>query len=247
MIDIHTHILPNIDDGSQSAECSFKMIDALKSDGVDRVVFTPHFYWERRPIEKFIQERGAAAEKLKDCGIKFYLGAEVQFGELKIDYSSLTKLCIEGTRYILLELPFSDGWSGRLFDNVNSLILNSGALPIIAHIERYPAAVKKPENIEKLLRMGCLLQINAETVINAKPRGLIDVLLKNGQIQALGTDCHNMTTRKPAYKAAVDKLANDYGKDCVDYMQGCMNKILADERVNVKYIHHVKKGLFSYR
>ncbi len=247
MIDIHTHILPNIDDGSKSVECSLQMLDTLKADGVSDVVFTPHFYWERRSVDDFLETRDNAAKKIDYPDIKIHLGAEVQFSELKIDYSSLSKLCIDDTRYILLELPFGDSWSNELFENILTLINSTDVLPIIAHIERYPAAVKNPKNIERLLTSGCLLQVNANTVINAKPRGLVDVLLKNRQIQAIGTDCHNMNSRKPQYKAAIEALTQNYGSDYAEYIQGCMKKILADGRVKVTDIHHIKKGIFSYR
>ncbi len=247
MIDIHTHILPNIDDGSKSVECSNQMLSALKEDGVSDVVFTPHFYWEHRTVDDFLEKRESAANKINFEGLNFHYGAEVEFGELKIDYSSLSRLCIDQTRYILLELPFTESWSNKLFDNIYSLIQNTDVLPVIAHIERYPAANKKPKNIETLLTIGCLLQMNANTIISVKPGSLADVLLKNRQIQAVGTDCHNMAERKPRYGDAISKIAENYGGNYADYMQACMNRILSDERVNVPYIHHIKKGLVSYR
>ncbi len=231
MIDMHTHILPSIDDGANSVEQSLEMIGLLQADGVKQIVCTPHFYWQKRSIGKFISVRDEAMQKLATSPIPLVPAAEVEFGEQIIDYSYFSKLRIGDTRYILIELPYADVWSRRLFSNIDMLMQETGLIPIIAHIDRYKAPLNHPSFVEDLISMGCILQANADAVVQAKRHSLIDVLLSYGQIQVLGSDCHNTGRRAPHYGAAVEKIQAWYGRECVDFLMENMKKILANEKV----------------
>ncbi len=246
MIDMHTHILPAVDDGAKDCDEAHEILRLLQADGVNQVVFTPHFYWQSQTVEKFLQKREKATNSIQ-CPIQSYLGAEVEFGELKIDYSALSPLYIQGTRYILLELPFTQKWSPRLFENLRAFMQETNSIPIIAHIERYPAVLRHPKHASELLSMGCLLQVNAQTLIQVRPHSFVDVLMRYGQIQVLGTDAHNTNLRKPQYARSISHIKTRYGEDCVDYMQKCMEKILNNEKIEVPYLHPIKKIWHRYR
>jgi len=113
MLDIHTHILPNIDDGSRSVAESVAMIRASMEQGVNRLALTPHFYPERESPKRFLERRGESARELSAAlaGMKqlpkMCLGAEVAYFEGMSRTEHIDSLCIGRTRMLLVELPFS--------------------------------------------------------------------------------------------------------------------------------------------
>ncbi len=247
MIDFHTHILPGIDDGAQNVAQSATMLRLLEEDGVHTVVCTPHFYWGKYSIREFLRMRDEALKKLSFSPLQLVPAAEVEFGELTIDYSQFSRLRVGDTDYILLELPYTETWSSKLFLNIRQLMQETGLRPIIAHIDRYIAVGHHPSYVEELLSMGCLLQVNTEAVIHSKAHSLVDVLLRYGQVQLLGSDCHNDGVRAPHYRNAIKKLVKRYSQDCVNFLQGTMQEVLANQQVEVEYFHSVKKCFGFYR
>ncbi len=201
MVDFHAHVLPKIDDGAKDVETSLKMLEASQRQGVTTLLCTPHYYSKRRSPERFLEKRQAAyaliADKLPQ-GLTLRFGAEVYFTQdIVTAYEDLAMLCIEGTRYIMIELPFSSQWSVRLLDRLEAFMYETGCTPLIAHIERYPAVLKKPSLAKKLIEMGCLLQINAEAFESKATKSFAYALLKKGMVHAVGSDMHNMEDRAP--------------------------------------------------
>lgn len=249
MIDLHTHILPGIDDGADNCEVSRQMLESLQRDGVNNVVFTPHFYWRQNTVKHFLKNRNAALERLKAAGmperIKIHLGAEAEFNEMSVASSSLAPLAIDGGKYILLELPFTPDWNPKLFNRLENLIYSADLIPIIAHVERYPAVRKNPAYITKLSGMGCLIQVNCETARTAGNQNLADGLFQRGQVHCLGSDCHNMTTRKPDYAAAISALRACYGEACVTTLQENMEHVLKGEKISPAPPYTLRKTLFG--
>lgn len=249
MTDLHTHILPGIDDGARTCEISRRLLAELKEEGVNKVVFTPHFYWRSNTISHFLESRAAAFARLQEAGVpeemEFHLGAEAEFNEMHINPAALSPLAIDNGKYILLELPFSVDWQKDLFDNLTNFINVTGMTPIIAHAERYPAAQKKPAYIAELLDMGCLIQVNSHAIVRAEAGSLVTALFDHGQVQCLGSDCHNLTSRRPHYAAAVNVLRERYGADFVSGLQETMERILRQEKVRPVRPHPIKKTLLG--
>ncbi len=123
MIDFHTHILPDIDDGAENVEDSVKMIQMLCEQGVKKILLTPHFYAYVSSVESFLEKRKRSLEKLLKAletekpDVDIYIGGEVLFFEELWRISDLKSLCISGTEYILLEMPFSS-WDRGMVENV---------------------------------------------------------------------------------------------------------------------------------
>ena len=111
MIDIHTHILPHMDDGAKDSATALRMLDMSIAQGVETVVFSPHYYGKSRSPQKFLEARGAMYEHIRARipeGIKTRLAAEVHFtGVNSIDEEEMCSLAIEGTEYLLVEFPFT--------------------------------------------------------------------------------------------------------------------------------------------
>ncbi len=204
MIDFHSHVLPHIDDGAKRTEIAVAMLEESKRQGVTTVVCTPHYYGKARSPEQFIAKRKESYDRLAPYipdGITLRLGAEVYFNaDMVASFDDLATLCIEGTQYIMLELPFAPTYPERLWQKLESFIMDSGCTPIIAHVDRYPAVLRKPSLLKRLTDMGCLLQLNVESLETKGVKGFAFAALKKGLIHAVGSDMHNMTDRAPNLK-----------------------------------------------
>lgn len=209
MIDFHTHILPMIDDGSQSIEQSLEMLKMLKKQGVETVVLTPHYYPDEQNIEEFLDIRNRQYKKLCEAtaGGKYpqlRLGAEVMLDYELSNLKDLDRLCIEGTNFLLLEMPYTL-WSSNHLDCINHILATYNIVPVIAHIDRY-LKLHNPKLIDEVLNMEVLVQCNADSLVNLKTRWTMLKMLKHGKIHFIGSDCHNTTTRKPNMEKAMKVL-----------------------------------------
>lgn len=208
MLDFHTHILPKMDDGSRSAAESVQMLREEKRQGITDVILTPHFYAQENSPEEFLLRRNASYELLRahlepdmPC---LHLGAEVQYFEGICQIEDLQKLRVEGTKLLLLEMPFSR-WSDRVVQDALELNSMPEFQVVLAHIERYLQWQDK--NIPQfLLDNGILLQCNASFFINRKTRHKAVSMLQKGQIRFVGSDCHNMEYRPPNLQEALDNV-----------------------------------------
>ena len=214
MLDFHTHILPNIDDGSASPEMSAAMLKKMYDSGIDTVFATPHYYADEMSIDEFLGKRAASLDALyKACGTKHIPkicpGAEVHITEALTSQRGLDRLCIEGTNLILIEPPYTM-WPDSIFAYIEHILSNYCIVPVIAHIDRYVFNQEK-QKIKRLFDAELLFQANAVSIINRSTRRKMLGLIKKGQVQFIGSDAHNLTTRPPnineAYEIIQKKLS----------------------------------------
>ncbi len=250
MIDFHTHILPGIDDGAKDIDESIKLLDSLKSQGVDTVVFTPHYYGINKGVKQFLEKRNAAYERLEKAyagEIKFLLGSECNLSTCaNNDFTSLAPLALENTRYILIEMAFSKDWDNTMWQRIDKLLGETNLVPVIAHIELYPAVQKNPDYAHSLIDRGCLLQMNCQSVLGSTQKDLAWALLSHGQIHCLGSDTHNLSSRPPLYAQAVERLRRCFGALYVDDIQQNMAEIIDDGNIKVRPSKPIKRKLFKY-
>ncbi len=250
MIDIHTHILPHIDDGAKDTNMSIAMLNSLKEQGVNTVLLTPHYYGKRSSPASFIKRRNEIFDRLKKSipeGIEVHLGAEVHFTGMNMaENEALCALAIEGTKYILIEFPFTRKWPHDLLDRVNDFIRETECTPIIAHVERYAEVQKNPALLLELVNMGCLLQVNAPSFLDKRESRLALALLKNGYVHCIGTDAHDVDKRAPKYVEAKN-LAFSKGYEA-EWLQAerIMKDIITDTQVRVEAVKPLKKFLGRY-
>lgn len=201
MIDFHSHVLPHIDDGAKETAVAIQMLEESKRQGVTTVVCTPHYYGKKRSPQQFIEKRDACYQRLLPSipeGMELRLGAEVYFSEDNVvSNQELSLLTLGATRYVMLELPVVPKFSARLFERIEEFIRETDSIPLIAHVDRYPAALKKPSVVTRLIEMGCLIQVNAEAFVTPKVKNFAMALFEKGMVHAVGSDMHNMTERKP--------------------------------------------------
>lgn len=208
MLDFHTHILPNMDDGSGSIEESLQLLDKLEKDGVDTLILTPHFYPMNEDIDDYINRRNTSYRVLKDAykgNIKLFLGSEVHYYRGIDKSEDIYSLCIENSDLLLLELPTSNKV------NISEIVaLNNGLQVVLAHIERYLGIYTKSE-IHSLVTRNVYLQANSE-VFSDKYFSMIRELFEQGAIHFVGSDTHNLKNRYPTmdkYKEFVKKEYSD--------------------------------------
>lgn len=221
MIDFHTHILPGVDDGSESAEISAQMLEKQWQQGIRQVVLTPHFYPDRDTPEAFLQRREEAFAKLRQALAdkqdipELILAAEVGFYPGMSQSDILKELAISGTGYILIEMPES-AWTSPMYRELEALYRLQGLIPVIAHVERYLNPIWPNRILKRLEKLPVLLQANGTFFTDFKTRGLAMRLLKKGVIDLIGSDCHGITYRPPNLKQACDRIARALGKEALD-------------------------------
>lgn len=221
MIDLHTHCLPKIDDGSKNVEMSLDMLRESAKQGIDAVVATPHFYINHNSIERFLKNRENSYNALKEHmsvenGLpNIYLGAEVYYFNGIGGFEYLNKLTLNNSQYLLLEMPFNK-WNDKVFSDVEDIIYNQRITPVIAHIERFINYQKGTDNIERLLNMKVIAQMNGEYVLHFLTKGKALQLVKNGAVKLLGSDMHNTTQRPQNLGKACDIIERKLGKKVLD-------------------------------
>jgi len=220
MIDFHSHFLPEMDDGSASVGESVQMLELSFNMGIDTIISTSHYYSNDESIDYFLGRRDVQLQKLllvlKGIGSipQIVMGAEVAFFSGMSGVKDLHKLCIGNTKYMLLEMPFCE-WSSLTMKEVKSLITIRGIMPIIAHVERYFPYQQNSSNIAELLSLGATLQTNGEALIDIYQKRYILKFLDEGVICLLGSDCHNMTERRPNLDKAIAIVEAEIGTSCI--------------------------------
>lgn len=210
LYDFHSHILPGMDDGYPDAESAVQALKCSYAQGVRYMVATPHYYADE-PVERFLQRREKAMEQLmeameKDGGRfpQICLGAEVAYYPNISYLEELDRLSIGKSEYLLLELPFRQ-WGMEVVRDVQN-ICNAGQVNLIlAHIERYLPYLKSG-NAAQMLRLELQMQMDTQFITDRKTRRLARKILKDNPPFLLGTDCHDLTDRKPDMGEAVEIL-----------------------------------------
>ncbi len=202
IIDFHSHLLPQIDDGSKSLETTKEMLRRMSKQGVTHVIATPHFYATRDRMERFLERREEAYQKVLDmqqsmeATPKIITGSEVAFFRGISQAEQIDNLLIGDTNVMLLEMPFEE-WSSSYIDEVESLIRDRGFRVVLAHLERYMDIKANKKKIQELTGLPVFVQINAESLLEWRKRGKLIKMFKNGEAHLLGSDCHGINHRVP--------------------------------------------------
>lgn len=225
LVDVHSHILPGIDDGSPDVETSLKMIEALQSQGARAIVLTPHYYSDSISYEDFVARRDNALHLLEKSlppgSPKLIPAAEVYITKYLLNNSNLDALKIGNTNYALIEHPFSCDFSQKTYDRLLSLNYDYGIKPILAHIERYPAFMDDGDLLDSYIEMGCIAQVNISSFVDSSRslRKKLFKYLESGRIHLIGTDCHNLSSRKPDFETGVNAIIKKCGAEAVEVLE----------------------------
>lgn len=235
MIDCHSHILPCIDDGSRSMQESKDILRKMKDVGVQTVWATPHFY-PNHNLEEFLVKRDKAYEALveslgEEAGElpSIRRGAEVLLSVDTPNLQDLHQLCIEGTRYILIELPYAN-WSEWVYDTLYKIRAKHKLIPIIAHIERYAPMQTSIDKINRLLEMDLMTQMNVYSLMG-KHKSLALRMVKNNMIHLLGSDTHRLKSMTPVNEG-YEFIGKKMGEAVANRMINHAEAVLKDQKVD---------------
>ncbi len=235
LIDFHTHILPQMDDGSQSSFESMRMLQTLSDDGVVCVALTPHFYAGVDTPDSFFKRRNASYTLLQnairsssDANIpKLMLGAEVEYFEGISVSDELRDFQIGNSQCLLLEMP-PGPWTSRMVSDVLDLNNRHDCRVILAHFERY--FFDQPEDtLQALKQGGVIMQSNGASFLYRWTAAKTFKMLKHGFVHVLGSDCHNMSTRPPDMGKACAVIARRAGEDTLKQMMHTAHNLLFSE------------------
>lgn len=234
--DFHSHILPGVDDGSKSIEESLDMLRVEAEQGIPCVVATPHFYAHRDNLDRFLKRRSRAEQSLRSALSKesgypqLVIGAEVYFFTGISESAALSKLGIGDSKYILIEMP-SPPWTDAMYRELGQIYNKQGMTPIIAHIDRYISRFKTFGIPKKLEALPVLVQANGEFFLDKSTSSMAMRMLRSGKIHLLGSDCHNLSDRKPNLAAAVSLIEKRLGADPIQHIAKCGQSVLSDDEM----------------
>jgi len=219
VIDIHCHILPEVDDGPKSWEMSEAMCHMASQDGIEHIVATPHsndrYFYDREyllPLLETLRQRIGPRPGLS-LGCDFHLS----FDNMQAALRKPEKFCIGKTHYLLVEFsnfsisPQVDDWFTQMHER--------GVTPIITHPERNPILQQNPQRILKWRELGCAVQVTASVFTGfwgSRPRQIADWLLKEKAVHFLSTDAHDTARRVPVLSAARRAIAKEFGEDLAE-------------------------------
>ncbi len=208
--DLHSHVLPGMDDGYQSCESAAEALRLSVEQGVVGLMATSHYY-PKETVGSFLERREAAyqslmvyLEKEEIPAPELCLGAEVAYHSGLIYEERLQELCLGKSRYLLLEMPFSK-WAPSVLRDVQAMRSVRGVIPVIAHVERYWQMQDK-RTMSSLLDMDVLIQMNAEVFLAPRSRRMARKMLKQGVVQVMGSDTHSLDRRPPNLGIALQEL-----------------------------------------
>ncbi len=236
MVDLHTHILPGMDDGAENIEEAILMSEAFRSQLVDAVACTSHYDPSKISLEEYLSKRTEAMKKLEPFGITLKSASETYLHEYLFHYPNLSQLCIFQTDYLLVELPCTDKWEDNIYAMIERLIHYYHVIPIIAHIERYPAVQKNKKRIRRFLQLGCLIQVNADSILDWKKWLRIKGYLKQGYIHVIASDSHNLSRRPPRLSQAYEKISKKLGEQYSNQLQRNAEAVMRGEVLRKKYV-----------
>ena len=227
MIDIHSHILPGIDDGARSIQDSVAMVRELSEQGVTDIIATPHYVDESNYVSsrssnlKLVKELKKELKKA-DIDVSIYLGNEIFIAYNLLDLLQSDKIStMAGSKYLLVELPLNDLFQN--YDDILLELLQNGYQVLLAHPERYSLVQRDFHVLDDLLEAGLLLQCNTGSILGQygkEAKKTIKKLADAKMIFGLGTDLHHC--RGDGYIAAATKKFSKY------YDEKELKKVLVD-------------------
>ena len=224
MIDLHSHIVFDVDDGPKSIDDSRALLEEAYAQGVRTIVSTSH----RRkgmfetPEDKIAANFKAVQDLAQDItpDLRILYGAEIYYTSDildKLENNLIPKL--NGTRYALIE--FSMNTPYREIHNALTNVLMMGVTPVVAHIERYHALENNEKRVKELINMGCYTQVNSSSILKPKLFGdtykfmkkRARYFLEKDLVHIVASDMHNLDSRPPYMKEAYEIVSKKYGLD----------------------------------
>ncbi|MGF6989659.1 protein-tyrosine phosphatase [Lachnospiraceae bacterium PM6-15] len=222
LVDMHCHILPEVDDGAEDLKTAIRMLAEEQRNGVTKVILTPHFrrgmFETKMPLKRKQFQRLKAAVKHYEMNIQLYFGCEYHAGRHMIDrLDQESGYRMNGSRYVLIEFS-----STHSYDYVRERLyrlLSNGYCPIVAHLERYECFYQEFDRVNELLRMGVHIQITAAAVLGQmgyRQKRFCKKLLKRGLVHYIASDAHDLGKRRVNLQECATYVEKKYGRELAE-------------------------------
>lgn len=222
VVDIHSHVLPGVDDGAGDRREALEMLRIAYEEGITDMIVTPHyqsgrFFTPAEVVEEKIRDLEALAEH-NGLPIRFYPGTEIYYrSELEDKLEDGQLATMNGSNYLLVE--FSPMQEFSYIRNAFSELRSLGFIPILAHVERYQCMREDIDRVAELRRLGCEIQVNAGSIVGKyglTTKWYCGKLLRQQLVDYLGTDAHNAGGRAPEMHKCTELLYKKYELSYVD-------------------------------
>lgn len=250
MIDFHSHVLPNVDDGSKSVEETFKLLEEAKEAGFDGVISTSHYmeeYYEVNVAERKVWIN-ALSENLyqKNIDLKLYLGNEIYISKNIIDFLETGKATsINNSNYVLFEFPMNSK-PMDMYDIIYDM-LEYKLVPVLAHPERYSFVQKEPNLVYDLIQKGVLMQSNYGSILGMygeKAQIIVRKLLENNMVHFLGSDVHRANSIYSKIQSSLGEIEAIVGEEKLKEISSVNPKLVVDnKRIDIDEPREIKLSL----
>ena len=223
MVDIHSHIINEIDDGSKSIDMTINMLKKSEQSGTTDIIATPHFMRGRFEVEynevvKKVEDLREIAKE-NNIDINIYAGQEVYYSRKLIEYYNDKIIgTINNTKYMLIELPMLEFNIDEVINTIYELQIR-GIVPIIAHPERYKQFIKKPSMINSLIKEGMLFQMNTGSIVGDFGKDVKKTAakyLEHNVYSFIGSDAHRDRGRDTDISEALNILELPQKKEFIN-------------------------------
>jgi protein-tyrosine phosphatase len=248
MIDIHTHVLPDMDDGASDLETTVAMLEMARDDGVTDIVATPHvsLQYPYDPVRRALNMERARG--VCPSGIRLHLGYEMYLTRENVE-ALLHKpdaFTINGHDYVLLELP--DPALPTSVECAVQVLLERGVRPVIAHPERNRGLQRDGTLAVRLVQIGCYLQLTAQSITGSfgpEARRSAKSLLTERMVHFVASDAHGIEHRRPLLSAAYGEIRRQHGEAAARLLfEENPRALLAGDRIRT--FSAQQKTLFSF-
>lgn len=249
MIDFHSHILEGLDDGVVSFEEALTVVKEARKAGFTKIISTTHYFPDKNYVANE-EVRRQALQRLSEnsSGIEFVLGSEIFVnGHIDELIKNREASTINGSRYILFELPFYNEYRDLRNEILN--LISHGYRLILAHPERYKFFQENPRKLEEIIDLGVYLQANYLSILGfygKEAQKLVNLMLKHDMISFLGSDVHHPKRFYPHVNNAVDKIVAIVGKRRFNELsESNIEAVINDEDVEFTDYTHIEKNIFG--
>jgi len=236
VIDLHCHLLPDWDDGPVDRAEALRMLAVARSDGIKKIVMTPHVHRMTKPgldLADLRPRMGRFLDGLQTRGVDIYHGAEVSYHRDLVATIQDLGLTVNGSDYVFIEFP-----AGSLPEEARELVprmMLAGLIPIISHPERNTVMAGSPETLYEMIRQGAIGQLTAQSLtgeFGTRVRTAAEKFLRLGLVHLIASDAHNSSSRAPRLSGAVKAAASCVGAAKAEAMVTTIPAaILANEQI----------------
>ena len=246
LIDLHSHILPEVDDGARNDDQALEMLRAAEADGTSIIAATPHAH--HVSASQITDGVDRLRNLVADAGINIEIipGHEARLApDIADRYRQGDIIPLNHTTHQLIELHLFEEWPKELSEKSIGRIQAAGLTPVMAHPERYPAVQRDTDWIDVLIERGILMQINSHSLTGyhgPEAQQTAETLIERHLGHIIASDAHNPGRRPPVIRAALERAAVIAGPEYVHWIMSNAAAIIRGDKISLRSPELVREG-----